>query len=116
MALAAVHCGQPSFFGAAHHAIQQRSSVLLRQRAALFIELTEFFQQRLLGAQANAAAEVGDRRLFRVAVQYMQKLQRRAQTLRSPGGVVANAGRVSRTVDAGNDFIHDVCLLVFNGP
>ena len=95
----------------------QRGLALFQgQPVALGVQVRQFGEQGLPGAQAQLTAEVGLAGAFcsRVSglVQNVQQHQRRVEAAGGPGGVVANRVRGGGAVDTGNHMAHSLVPLM----
>ena len=68
VALPRLHSSEASGGDPRARTFEQLASVFLRESAALLVQFAQLGQQRLAGAQADASAEIHDRRVLGVPV------------------------------------------------
>ena len=103
--LANVHRLHTGGQGALAQAVQKEAALLTRGLAAGGIGLGQLAQQAFLRIGRERTAVVLAGTGFRVAVDHVQQFQRRAQTLRGPGGVVGHMVGKSGLVHTGEHFV-----------
>jgi hypothetical protein len=72
----------------------------------LFIELGKFCKQRVARIGVEIAAEIRRSARDIAPAEHMKELHLRARAPGHPGGVVAHAARIDRSVDQGHEFFH----------